>query len=65
MRRHFLANADNFKYSHMKGNTKTNLLDMTFAEILLRGRDFRISRSILTVLVREFSSSDAEGQENF
>lgn len=53
MRRPFLANGDNFKLSHVKGNTGTNCSDMTSAEILLRGRAFKTSRNILRVLVRE------------
>lgn len=57
MRRPFLANGDNFKHSRMKGNTRTNLSDTTFAEILLRGRVFKTSRSTFTVLVR-VSNSD-------
>lgn len=57
MRRPFLASGDNFKHSHVKGNARTNLSDRTFAEILPRGRIFKISRSILIVLVR-VSNSD-------
>lgn len=57
MGRPFLASGDNFKRSHVKGNTKTKLSDMTFAETLLRGKVFKTSRSILTVLIR-VSNSD-------
>lgn len=49
----FLASGDNFKHSHVKEHTGTNCSDVTFAEILLRGRVFKTSRNILTVLVRD------------
>lgn len=50
--RPFLANCDNFKYSHMKVKT-TILSDVTFTEILLKGRGFKTSRNILTAMVTE------------
>lgn len=50
MRSLFLANCDNFKHSH---KTRTNLSDVTFTEILLRGRVFKTSRNTLTVTVPE------------
>lgn len=53
MRRLFLVSCDNFKHSHVKVKTGTNLSDVTFTEFLLRGRQFKNSRNILTVLATE------------
>ena len=58
MRRPFLANCDDFKHSHVKVKTRTNLSDVTFTEILLRGRVFKNSRNILTVMVQSLQQSN-------
>lgn len=42
----------------MKVKTRTNLSDVTFTEILLRGRFFKTSRNILTVMVQSLQQSD-------
>lgn len=53
MRRLCLVSFDNFKHSHVKVKTGTYLSDVTFTECLVRDRQFKTSRNILTVLVTQ------------
>lgn len=57
MRTPSLANCDNFQHSLVKIKTMSNLPDVAFTEVLLRGRVFKTSGNIPTVMV---TASQAE-----